>query len=154
MKGVKVTLDTKVQPNLIDWRKLNCYDASKDVITKSMTSGYKDIHVVIPKPKINQLYTISFDAYGSTTDNGITTHLIPLTIKDIIAVSEGGIKRDDNGHVDWNNLSEKSKRYFVTYRCVEKAKTILIRLRPGTTYIRNVKLELCDHPTDYVDYQK
>lgn len=149
MKGVKVTLDTKVQPNLVDWRKLNGYDVSKDAIIKSITSDFTDIYVQIPNPEVNKLYTVSFDAYGSTTDNKITTHLIPLTQEDIIAVSKDGHKITDNGHVDWYNLSEKSKRYFATYRCVERAKTIYIRCRPGTTYIRNIKLELSDHPTDY-----
>lgn len=49
IKGVKVTLDTKVQPNLIDWRKLNNYDASKDVITVSVSSGLKDIYIEITR---------------------------------------------------------------------------------------------------------
>ena len=151
MKGIKTTLDTQVQPNLMtDWRKIQGYDKSVDAIVVNVDEGCrKDTVVNIPNPVAGDVYTVSFDAWGSTEDNKITTHCIPLGKKDIIACAAGGIKLRDNGHVDWFNLSEKSKRYFATYRLVENAKRVLIRARPGTTYIRNIKLEKSPYPTDY-----
>lgn len=70
--------------------------------------------------------------------------------KDIIAYSTGGKILGYNGRVEWNNLSEKSKRYFTTYKLSEGTEgTILIRCLPGTTYVRNIKLEKSPYPTDY-----
>jgi len=146
-----MTLDTKVQPNLMtDWRKIQGYDKSVDAIVVNVGEGsFKDTFARIPNPVAGDVYTVSFDAWGSTEDNKITTHCVPLEEKDIIAYAEGGEKRVDNGHVDWYNLSEKSKRYFATYRLVEHARSVMIRARPGTTYIRNIKLEKSPYPTDY-----
>lgn len=148
MKGIKMTLDTKVQPNLLtNWRNMNGYDKSVDAIVKN-TSWYKDINVWIPNPVAGDVYTISFDAWGSTAGNNIGTHMYHA--KDIIACAAGGgINVSDNGHVEWVNLSEKSKRYFTTYRLEDGATYIMIRARTGTTYIRNVKLEKSPYPTDY-----
>ena len=157
MKGVKMTLDTKVQPNLIsDWRNIYGYDKSVDAIVSNVSSGiyYRDIYLSIPNPVAGDVYTISFDAWGSTKNNQITTHLFGLGIKDIIACSAGGNKESDNGHVDWFNLSEKSKRYFATYRLVKASGNVLIRVRPGTTYLRNIKLEKSPYPTDYEGISK
>ena len=151
MEGVKMTLDTKVQPNLLTrWRDIDGYDKSVDAIVLHADEGsVKDKYIDIPNPVVGDVYTISFDAWGSTKNNSITTHCIPLRLKDIIACAEGGKKKSDNGHVDWNNLSQKSKRYFTTYRLVERANTFIIRGQPGTTYIRNIKLEKSPYPTDY-----
>lgn len=150
MKGIKMTLYTKVQPNLLtDWRKIYGYDKSVDAIAVNVGGDHNDTYVEIPNPVAGDVYTISFDACGSTTDNKITTYCIPLKQKDIIAHAAGGKKEVDNGHVDWFNLSEKSKRYFTTYRLVEKANRVLIRSWHGTTYIRNIKLEKSPYPTDY-----
>ncbi len=161
MKGVKMTLDTKVQPNSFyinwqrtktGWRNIDGYDKSVDAIVLNVGERTSmDISVVIPNPVAGDVYTVSFDAWGSTENNQITTHLIPLEQKDIIACASGGKKLSDNGHVDWFNLSEKSKRYFTTYRLVEKANSVCIRARTGTTYIRNIKLEKSPYPTDYED---
>jgi len=146
-----MTLDTKVQPNLMtDWRNIYGYDKSEDAIVVNVGEGsYMDTKVKIPNPVVGDAYTISFDAWGSTEDNKITTHCIPLEKKDIIACAAGGIKLSDSGHVDWYNLSEKSKRYFATYRLVENANSVWIRARHGTTYISNIKLEKSPYPTDY-----
>ena len=151
MKGIKMALDTKVQPNLVsNWRNIYLYDKSADAIVVNVGKGaFKNNHVIIPNPVVGDVYTISFDAWGSTENNKITTHCIPLGEKDIIACATGGRKIADNGHVDWYNLSQKSKRYFATYRLVEEAKSVLIRTWPGTTYIRNIKLEKSPYPTDY-----
>lgn len=159
MKGVKVTLDTKVQPNFfyIDsqrtktgWRNIEGYDKYVDAIVLTVGEGaVKDINLRIPNPVVGDVYTVSLDAWGDTKDNWITTHLIPLGVNDIIAYSAGGVKLGDNGHVDWHNLSGKSKRYFTTYRLEKGASSIIIRLRPGTTYVRNIKLEKNPYPTDY-----
>jgi len=148
MKGIKTTLDTKVQPNLMtDWRKIQGYDKSVDAIVKS-TSKYTDIKVQIPNPVAGDVYTVSFDAWGSTEQHNIGTHMYHA--KDIIACAAGGdINVSDNGHVEWFNLSQKSKRYFTTYRLAERATYIIIRARLGTTYIRNIKLEKSPYPTDY-----
>ena len=153
MKGVKMTLDTKVQPNLFTrWRNIGGYDKSVDAIVYNVGKGsLRDIHLAIPNPVVGDVYTISFDAWGETQENKITTHMIPLKDEDIIAYSAGGMKEFDNGHVDWYNLSQKSKRYFTTYRLVERANSVIIRVRPGTTYIRNIKLEKSPYPTDYED---
>ena len=138
MKGVKMTLDTKVQPNLLTrWRDIGGYDKSVDAIVLHADEGsVKDKWIDIPNPVVGEVYTISFDAWGSTKNNKITIHCIPLGLK-------------DNGHVDWYNLSQKSKRYFTTYRLVERANSFIIRGQPGTTYIRNIKLEKSPYPTDY-----
>lgn len=151
MKGMRMTLDTKVQPNLsTGWRNIGGYDKSVDAIVLNVGEGsYKDINVWIPNPVAGDVYTISFDAWGSTVNKNITTHIIPLGQKDIIACAAGDEKIDDNGHVDWYNLSEKSKRYFTTYRLVKGASRVIIRVRPGTTYVRNIKLEKSPYPTDY-----
>lgn len=152
MKGVKMTLDTKAQPNLFtEWRNIGGYDKSVDAIVKS-TSNYTDIDVHIPNPVAGDVYTVSFDAWGSTTDIG--THL--LKTPDVIACAAGGnINSWDNGHVEWYNLSQKSKRYFTTYRMVKESESyIIIRCRQGTTYIRNIKLEKSPYPTDYENILK
>lgn len=150
MKGVKMTLDTKVQPNLIRWRCIDGYNKSVDTIVYNVGKGsIRDAQLGIPNPVVGDVYTISFDAWGETQGNQITTHMIPLNNEDIIAFSAGGNKAGDNGHVDWYNLSGKSKRYFATYRLTKGANGVIIRARPGTTYIRNIKLEKSHYPTDY-----
>ena len=155
MKGIKITLDTKVQPNLIQWRHIYGYDKSVDAIVYNVGKGScRDAQLAIPNPVVGDVYTISFDAWGDTQDNWITTHMIPLNNEDIIAFSAGDNKAGDNGHVDWLNLSEKSKRYFATYRLIKGANGVIIRSRPGTTYIRNVKLEKSPYPTDYEGISK
>lgn len=150
MKGVKMALDTKVQPNLAsDWRNISsAYDKSVDAIVQN-TSYYVDIEVHIPNPVAGDVYTVSFDAWGNTGGNSIGTHL--LNTPDVLACAAGGdIRGRDNGHVEWHNLSQKSKRYFTTYRLVKESKNyIIIRCRKGTTYIRNIKLEKNPYPTDY-----
>ena len=79
----------------------------------------------------------------------IKTHLI--NTPDVLACSVGGdIYASDNGRVEWHNLSQKSKRYFATYKLVEKSSNdIFIRVTPGLLYIRNIKLEKSHYPTDY-----
>ena len=148
-----MTLDTKVQPNLMtDWRNIYGYDKSEDAIVVNVGEGsYKDAIAKILNPVVGDAYTISFDAWGSTEDNKITTHCVPLRKKDVIAYAADGVNMgDDNGRVEWYNLSEKSKRYFTTYKLVEGARNyIIIRARSGTTYIRNIKLEKSPYPTDY-----
>lgn len=145
MKGMKVSLDTTVNSNLCDWRKLAKYSKAKDAIIVTSRTYY-DICIIVPHAAVGELYTISFEASGSTEGNLITTHWIPLSFDDIIAMSKGGHKFPDNGHVNWYNLSDKVKRYFVVYRCVEKANTIYIRIKNGTIVVRDIKLELSDHP--------
>ncbi len=161
MKGIKTTLDTKVQPNFfyIDWkrtktgwRNIGGYDKSVDAIVLNAAAEnkypYKDINIWIPNPVAGDVYTISFDAWGSTETHNIATYM--YNTKDIIACAAGGnINVSDNGHVEWRNLLEKSKRYFTTYRLAEGVTLIIIRALPGTTYIRNVKLEKSPYPTDY-----
>lgn len=151
MKGVKMTLDTKVKPNLIQWRYIDGYNKSVDAIVFNVgKDSMRDAYLGIPNPVVGDVYTLSFDAWGETHANQITTHMIPLmNPEDIIAFSAGGKRGPDNGHVDWFNLSEKSKRYFVTYRLTKGANDVMIRARPGTTYIRNIKLEKNPYPTDY-----
>lgn len=162
MKGIKTTLDTKVQPNFfyIDWkrtktgwRNIGGYDKSVDAIVLNAAAEdkypYKDINIWIPNPVAGDVYTISFDAWGSTANNNITTHMYGVTLKNIIAISEGGVRFDDNGRVDWHNLSEKSRRYFTTYKLPQNINYLMIRARLGTTYIRNIKLEKSPYPTDF-----
>ena len=50
MKGVKMTLDTKVQPNLFTrWRNIGGYDKSVDAIVINVGEGSskKDIYIYI-----------------------------------------------------------------------------------------------------------
>lgn len=42
-----------------------------------------------------------------------------------------------------------TQEVFQTYRLTKGANGVIIRARPGTTYIRNVKLEKSPYPTDY-----
>lgn len=57
----------------------------------------------------------------------------------------------DNGMVIF--VSSKEAKAWVTYKKTSVSKTFaFIGINYGD-YIRNVKIELSDHPTDYVDYQ-
>ena len=161
MKGVKMALDTKVQPNVLyanwqktqtSWRYYDGYDKSVDAIVIDVPDiqyACKDLNIYLPDIVAGEVYTISFDAWGSTKKNNIRTHL--LNTPDVLACAAGGdINGWNNGFVEWHNLSQKSKRYFTTYKLVEKSNdNIIIRLLPGTTYIRNIKLEKSPYPTDY-----
>lgn len=151
MKGIKMTLDTKVQPNLVsDWRNIGGYDKSVDAIVVNVGEGsVNDVNVYISNPVADDVYTVSFDAWGSTENNKIKIH--QYGTEDVLACATGGVIWSwDNGHVEWSNLSEKSKRYFVTYKLKDDSTGhIIIRIFPGTTYIRNIKLEKSPYPTDY-----
>lgn len=161
MKGVKMTLDTKVQPNSFyldwqhektGWRNIAEYDKSVDAIVIDVPDiqyACKDLNIYLPDIVAGEVYTISFDAWGSTKENNIRTHL--FNTPDVLACAAGGyIDGWNNGFVEWHNLSQKSKRYFTTYKLVEKSSSnIIIRALPGTTYIRNIKLEKSPYPTDY-----
>ena len=149
-----MTLDTKVQPNLVsDWRNIGGYDKSVDAIVCNVDAGagysWHDIHIYIPNPVAGDVYTVSFDAWGSTIGNLIRTYC--LNTPDVLACAAGGIINGvDNGYTSWANLAQKSKRYFTTYRLVkESASYIIIRGLAGTTYVRNIKLEKSPYPTDY-----
>ena len=152
MKGVKVTLNVNGQHNLLaNWREISGYDKSIDaIVTNVKGRKYRDMNISIPNPVINDVYTISFDVWGSTTDNRLTTHMYDVEVDNIVAVSEGGVRINNNGEVDWYNLSGNSKRHFVTYRLPNSDRCyVIIRTWPGTTYIRNIKLEKSPEPTDY-----
>lgn len=98
MKGVKMTLDTKVQPNLTQWRNRQGYNKSLDAIVQNVDKNtYYDIEVNIPNPVAGDVYTVSFDAWGSTIGNLIRTYC--LNTPDVLACAAGGIINGvDNGY--------------------------------------------------------
>ena len=74
MKGVKIALDTKVQPNVLyanwqktqtSWRNFDGYDKSVDAIVIDVPDiqyAYKDLYIYLPDIVAGEVYTISFDA--------------------------------------------------------------------------------------------
>lgn len=153
MIGMKVSLDTKVNANLINWRKLSHYDASKDALYLEITDFYDDVKVSAPYNEGEDYYCISFEV-KSDNANYFTTHYIygDSNIQ-VVSYSKNGHIYDDHGHVDYNLRKGVWERCFAVYKMSKDTYSILLRFRQGATYVRNVKLEYSDHPTDYVDYQ-
>lgn len=148
MKGVKVTLDTKVNENLIDWRKLGHYNASNDALYDKVQDGYYDFEVSAPYNEKEGYYCISFEA-KSDDAKYITTHYVWRTSGTVVSYSKGALIYGDLGHVDFYLQKGVWKRFFTVYKMAKDNNSILLRFGPGGTYVRNVKLEYSDHPTDY-----
>lgn len=152
MKGIKVSLDTKVNANLINWRKLSHYDASKDALYLKTTDLY-DIPVSAPYNEGEGYYCISFEV-KSDNANYFTTHYAFGDVnKQVVSYSKNGHISSDYGHVDYDLRKGVWERCFAVYKMSKGTDSILLRFRAGASYVRNVKLEYSDHPTDYVDYQ-
>lgn len=152
MKGVKVSLDTKVNANLIDWRRLSNYNASKDAIYVETTHAYYDVYVNALYNEGEGYYCISFEV-KSDDANYFTTHYTWGDVnKQVVSCSKNGHTKIDYGHVDYDLRKGVWERCFAVYKMSKDSSSIFLRFRPGSTYVRNVKLEYSDHPTDYVDY--
>lgn len=151
MKGLKVTLDTKVNANLINWRRLSCYNASKDAIYVETTSDVYDVNVPAPYNEGEGYYCISFEV-KSDNANYFTTHYVyGDSKKQVVSCSKNGHITSDYGHVDYDLRKGVWERCFAVYKMSNNAYSILLRFRTGASYVRNVKLEYSDHPTDNVE---
>lgn len=152
MKGVKVSLDTKVNANLIDWRRLSNYNASKDAIYVETTHALYDVFVNAPYNEGEGYYCISFEVKSDNANHFKTHYVWGDLRKQVVSCSKNSYIYDDYGHVAFNLRKGVWRRYFVVYKMSKNASQILLRFRTGASYVRNVKLEYSDHPTDYVDY--
>lgn len=151
MKGMKVSLDTHVNGNLIDWRKLGLYNASNDALyAKIQNYSYVDVSVPAPYNEKEGYYCISFEVKSDNAQY-FTTHYVwgSSALKQTVSYSKGGLIYDDFGHVDFYLRKGVWERFFTVYKMAKDGGSIFLRFRPGDTYVRNVKLEYSDHPTDY-----
>lgn len=146
MKGVKVSLDTKVNANLCNWRAFPYYDVKKDCLSSDeyrwRVNNFIDT-ASIPK---DTYVTISLESSAITQ-----IYLIGAT--DVIAHSEGEeyVIASDNGQVRYPAVNKEQLRW-VTYKISDDTKMGFTLIMHNYGVIRNVKVELSDHPTDYVDY--
>lgn len=158
MKGIRMTLDTKVNKNYVeDWRKVGWYDKASDSITGTVTTATWATpvnYLCSTFGKIGDLVTISFDCYGPCRVGGWD-----LRKESFVRCEGSGDFRyiDDCGTVQFDSPG-KYHRVWVTYKLTQgDGPSFFIAVAhmggTGTVHIRNIKVELSDHPTDYVDYQ-
>ena len=156
MKGMKVTLDTKVNKNQVaNWRALATYNKDEDCLTATSVPGEWALAIYNLCPdlgKTGDYVTISFDAKGDLQVGGLNLS------KDSFVKSSAGaelIALEDLGSVFYVS-SDKYRPIWVTYKLLQDKGPgffVAVRAQVGTLKIRNIKVELSDHPTDYVDYQ-
>lgn len=148
MKGVKVSLDTKVNPNLVNWRTWNNYNKDSDKVIAPDTGWMGEYLYNVDIYNDGTLLTISFDYSG-----GINCYLMgssSINVVNYCKVHSDANLSNDNGVVLFQN--DKEAKAWVTYKKTSASKTFAFIGSKGS-YIRNVKIELSDHPTDYIDYQ-
>lgn len=128
MKGIKVSLDTKVYANLIDWRKFGSYNASKDAIYVETTSVYEDIAVNALYNEGEGYYCISFEV-KSDNANYFTTHYIWGDVKkQVVSCSKNGHTKSDYGHVDYDLRKGVWERCFAVYKMSKGADSIFSKI--------------------------
>ena len=157
MKGIKMTLDTTVNKNYVeDWRKVGkvgMYDKASDSLTA--TSAIDEWIILTGDlcatlGKIGDLVTISFDYYGDCTVGGYNLR------------KESFVRCERSGNTgviyDYGRVifiaHDKYHRVWVTYKLTQgEGPRFFFALNTnkngGTVHIRNIKVELSDHPTDY-----
>lgn len=152
MKGVKTIIDMKVNENQIaNWRNFKEYDKNTDSImgTCSPSTWYPIIdNLFHTLGKSGDYVTISFDAKGACRVGGWG-----LAKENFVKCSAGGSTRtvSDHGIILFAS-SESYRRVWVTYKLLADTGPrfiIAIGYEGGTLQIRNLKVELSDHPTDY-----
>lgn len=152
MKGIKVTLDTKVNKNQVEnWRALNAYNKNADCITATSLPYTWEVVIYNLCPdlgKTGDYVTISFEAEGSCRIGGLNLGKDNF-VKCSVGVDRLAIK--DHGIVLYGT-SDKYRPVWVTYKLLEDKGPsffVAVGMTGGTLKIRNVKVELSDHPTDY-----
>lgn len=152
MKGVKVTLDTKVNKNQVaNWRALTNYNKEKDCVTATSAPDkwVTAINDLCPDlGKTGDYVTISFNAKGGLRIGGWN-----LSKNSFVKCSVGGETGalSDHGTVLYAS-SDKYRPVWVTYKLLQDKGPgffVAVGMSGGTLQIRNIKVELSDHPTDY-----
>lgn len=155
MIGVRMTLDTKVNKNYVeDWRKVGWYDKESDSITASCepeTWVTPVDNLFNTLGKIGDFVTISFDYYGSLRVGGWNLSKESFVRCEVTGETS---RIPDHGIVSFP-LVEKYHRVWVTYKLTEgNGPSFFIAVGiphqgASAVHIRNIKVELSDHPTDY-----
>ena len=155
MKGIKMTLDTTVNKNYVeDWRKVwpGPYDKTSDSLMRTAKANTWTCLVDHLSPagldKTGDFITISFDYYGDCQVGGYD-----LSKEAFVRCEGSGNTRFlfDTGKVEFYSRG-KYHRAWVTYKLTQdKGPSFYIAIggSGGTLHIRNIKVELSDHPTDY-----
>lgn len=152
MKGVRMTLDTTVNKNYVEnWRNSSWYDKATDSITATVDADTWMTPVdnlCTTLGKIGDFVTISFDCYGGCRVGGWNLNKEAF----VRCEGSGNYKNiSDHGTV-WFDSPAKYRRLWVTYKLTQgegPSFFIAVGVDGGTMHIRNIKVELSDHPTDY-----
>lgn len=147
MKGIKVSLDTKVNANLCNWRVFPYYDVKKDCLSSDKYTWRVDNFIDTASIPKDTYVTISLESSA-------ITQIYFIGATDVIAHSEGEeyVKAFDHGQVRYPAVNKEQLRW-VTYKISDDTKSGFTIIMHGYGIVRNVKVELSNHPTDYVDYQ-
>ena len=147
MKGIKVSLDTKVNANLCNWRVFPYYDVKKDCLSSNMQTWRVDNFIDTASIPKDTYVTISLESSA-------ITQIYLLGATDVIAHSKGKdyVRAGDNGQVRYPAANNEQLRW-VTYKITDNTKSGFTIIMHNYGIVRNVKVELSDHPTDYIDYQ-
>lgn len=156
---MKVTLDTKVNANLCKWRSFKEYDKDGGclIISTSGSSSKDSTHALVTCKKGDKV-CVSAEVKGTGT---IVMYFMyqdspnpPIKISGAVAAGTG-----TNGVISLT-LTENYKKFFVVYEAKRDYvgkdywDSTFFRVSAGNELeVRNYKIELSDHPTDYVDYQ-
>ena len=157
MNGLKITLDTTTNKNYVeDWRKVGLYDKESDSIkaTSEPNTWVTAIAGLLPSlGKTGDFVTISFDCIGGCRIGGWT-----LSKEAFVRCEASGRTAAiyDHGIVTFSSPG-KQRGVWVTYKLTQDKGPrffVAVGAEGGTLYIRNIKVELSDHPTDYEDILK